>query len=254
MAQDPLADRKSTSQPTAAPFLSIVIPAHNEEHRLGPTLERISAYLDKQPYDSEVLVVENGSSDRTLELAQQFAARWPRLRALKETQRGKGLAVRRGMVEARGQYRFLCDADLSMPIEDIERFLPPRLSGIGVAIGSREAKESTVVEPWRRRLIGRVFNTMVRLLVLRGIRDTQCGFKCFSAAAADAVFRRQRLDGLTFDVEVLYIARRHGFEIAEVPITWTYDADTRVRMGSDSYKMARDLLAIRRNARKGLYD
>jgi len=235
-------------------FLSIVIPAHNEEHRLLPTLGRIAAFLNAQPYKSEVLVVENGSSDRTFEVASEFARTWDRLRVVREARRGKGLAVRSGMRQAAGQYRFLCDADLSMPIEELAFFLPPKQADFDVAIATRESPQARVIEPLRRRMVGRVFNRLVRLLVLRGIRDTQCGFKCFTARAAEIIFPRQRLEGLTFDVEALYIARRHGLRIVEVPITWRYDADSRVRMGSDSLRMAMDLLTIRRNARNGLYD
>ncbi len=235
-------------------FLSIIIPAHNEEHRLIPTLEKVLAFVHSQSWKSEVLVVENGSADRTFEVASEFAKGFPALRVLRESQRGKGLAVRRGMLEAAGRFRFLCDADLSMPIENVLRFLPPALGDPDVAIGSREAADSDVTEPARRRRMGRMFNRLVRWLVLPGIRDTQCGFKCFSAEAARFIFPRQQLVGMSFDVEVLYIARRAGYRIIEVPITWQYDADTRVRFVRDSMRMAGDLLTIRRNARRGIYD
>ncbi len=254
----PEQDRQPNELPSGSaadtPLLSIVIPAHNEESRLPGTLEEVFAFLDAQTYPAEVLVVENGSEDRTFEVAQSFVPGHPSLRVLREEMRGKGLAVRRGMLEARGQYRFLCDADLSMPIAEVNRFLPPQLEDFDIAIGSREAPGSVVTQPASRRRIGRVFNAIVRILALPGLRDTQCGFKCFSATVADDVFRRQRLDGMAFDVEVLRIARDRGYRILEVPITWNFDPDSRVRLFRDSFRMVAELLTIRRNARRGLYD
>jgi len=236
-------------------FLSVVIPAHNEERRLGPSLEKVFDFLAAQPYSAEVMVVENGSTDGTLQLAQQAAARYEHLRVLQADQRGKGLAVRQGMLEATGQYRFLCDADLSMPIDQVNRFLPPALPDAEVVIASREAPGAVVYdEPYYRRMIGRWFNRLTRLILLPGLRDTQCGFKCFRADAAEFIFRRQVIDGMAFDAEVLYIAKRRGYRIVEVPIPWYFDPDSRVRLFHDSGKMALDLLAIRRNGKKGIYD
>lgn len=201
-----------------------------------------------QPYTAEVIVVENGSRDQTLAIAQEHARRLSYLRVLSEEQRGKGLAVRRGMLEARGEYRFICDADLSMPIEQVIRFLPPVISGFDVAIGSREAPGSKRYdEPPYRHLIGRVFNLMVRLMALPGLQDSQCGFKCFTAAAAEDVFKRQTLSGMSFDVEALFIARLRGYRLAEVPIDWYFDPDSRVRLVQDSLRMFLDLVSIRRN-------
>lgn len=235
-------------------YLSIVIPAYNEQRRLGPTLTAIRGFLAEQAYAAEVLVVENGSTDGTYEAACEAARHWPTLRVLRERRRGKGLAVRRGMFEATGAWRFLCDADLSMPIAQLPRFLPPAVGEADIAIGSRELPASQVTDPARRRLIGRTFNRLVRRLVLPGLRDTQCGFKCFTAAAAECVFSRQRVEGFAFDVELLVIARRHGLRIAEVPITWVHNADSRVRVGVDALRMAAELLRIRRHARRGDYD
>lgn len=237
------------------PLLSIVIPAHNEEQRLPPSLDKIHAFLEKQPYSAEVVVVENGSQDRTLEIAGAYIEKMPYLRVFQEAGRGKGLAVRRGMLEARGEYRFICDADLSMPIEQVNRFIPPALPHPDVVIASREipgAKRFN--EPAYRHLIGRVFNTIVRWMALPGLQDTQCGFKCFQAQASDEVFRRQTMQGWAFDVEVLFIARKLGYQIQEVPIDWYYEPGSRVRLFRDSYNMFMDLIKIRRNARKGLYD
>lgn len=236
------------------PFLSLVIPAHNEEQRLPPSLEKIHAFLQQQAYTAEVLVVENGSHDRTLEVARSYSDKIPYLRVLHEEARGKGLAVQRGMLEARGEYRFICDADLSMPIEQVSRFLPPALKNPEVAIGSREVAGAVRYnEPVYRHLIGRVFNTLVRWAALPGLQDTQCGFKCFRADVAETVFPRQTLSGMSFDVEVLFIARRLGYHISEVPIDWYFDPDSRVRLVQDSLRMFMDLMTIRRNARQGRY-
>jgi dolichyl-phosphate beta-glucosyltransferase len=241
--------------PESSPFLSIIIPALNEEERLPATLEQVFGFLGRQDYTSEVLVVENGSTDRTLEVAQEFSRRHPDLRPLHESQRGKGRAVRRGMLEARGAYRFICDADLSMPIGELTHFLPPELTGVEVAIGSREAPGSVRYhEPLRRHLSGRVFNWLIRLLVLPGLDDTQCGFKCFTAAAAQDIFPRLTLLGWAFDVEALYVARHHGYRIVEIPIDWYFNPQSKVSLLRDSARMAADLFSIRQNARLGRYD
>lgn len=236
------------------PFLSIVIPAHNEEKRLPPSLAKIDQFLQTQPYTAEVLVVENGSSDHTLDITREIASQMPVLRVLSEQQRGKGLAVQRGMLEATGRFRFICDADLSMPIEQVNRFLPPTLPDPAVAIGSREiAGAVRYHEPAYRHMIGRVFNTIVRLMALPGLQDTQCGFKCFRDDVTKEVFSRQTLTGMSFDVEVLFIARQRGYTIQEVPIDWYFDPDSRVRLMQDSLRMFTDLLTIRRNEREGRY-
>ena len=241
--------------PEQDPFLSIIIPAMNEEERLPSTLEQVFAFLGTQDYPAEVLVVENGSTDRTLEITQELARTKPNLRSLHEAERGKGRAVRRGMLEARGAYRFICDADLSMPIGEFKRFLPPILSDVDIAIGSREAPGSVRYdEPWQRHVSGRVFNWLIRALVLPGIDDTQCGFKCFTAAAAEDIFPRLTLLGWAFDVEALYIARQHGYSIVEIGIDWYFNPQSKVSLLHDSARMAADLLTIRHNARTGLYD
>jgi len=238
-----------------APFLSIIIPAYNEEHRLPRTLEQIFTFLSDQNYTAEVLVVENGSNDRTFEIASEFARQNRNLKVFQEEKRGKGNAVRRGMLEAQGDYRFLCDADLSMPIVEVNKFLPPALDDIDIAIASREVPGAVRYdEPHYRHLTGRVFNNLIRLLVLPDLQDTQCGFKCFRAEVAQDVFRYQTLTGWSFDVEILYIAQRKGYQIREVPINWYFKADTKISVLQDSWQMFLDLLTIRRNARRGLYD
>ncbi len=237
------------------PFLSIIIPAHNEAKRLSPSLEEINAFLCRQNYSSEILVVENGSQDETLAIARSYVEKIPNLRIFSEEIRGKGLAVKRGMLEAQGEYRFLCDADLSMPIEQVNRFLPPALESVDVAIGSRELPDShRYDEPGYRHMIGRIFNTMVRWLVLPGLQDTQCGFKCFRGEVAKRVFQLQTLNGMSFDAEVLFIARKMGYAVQEIGIDWVFNADSRVRLVEDSMRMAFDLLTIRWRALHGRYE
>jgi dolichyl-phosphate beta-glucosyltransferase len=237
------------------PLLSIIIPAHNEENRLPRSLEQVFAFLEKQNYEAEVLVVENGSTDRTLEIAQSFAQRHKNLKVIHEAGRGKGLAVRKGMLESQGQYRFMCDADLSMPIEEVNKFLPPALSGFDVAIGSREVHGAIrYEEPFYRHFGGRLINFLIRLLILPKLQDTQCGFKCFRAEAAENLFRRQRLDGWSFDIEVLYLAECNGDRIVEVPVHWYYRSESKVNALRDAFRMISDIFRIRSNMRHGLYD
>ncbi|HQP61633.1 MAG TPA: glycosyltransferase family 2 protein [Anaerolineaceae bacterium] len=235
-------------------FLSIVFPAHNEEKRLPRTLEQTAAFLQAQPYSAEIIVVENGSTDRTLAVAEEHAARLPMLRVIYEEQRGKGRAVRRGMLAARGEYRFFCDVDLSMPITEINRFFPPQLEGAEIVIASREAPGSVRYnEPAYRHTTGRVFNWMVKTLALPGIEDSQCGFKCFSASAAEALFPLQTIMGWSFDVELLYAARRRGLRIVELDIPWYFNPDSKIHVLRDSWRMFWDLLSIRWNGLRGRY-
>ncbi len=237
------------------PFLSIIIPAHNEEKRLPNTLEQVFTFLKKQSYSAEVIVVENGSTDRTFEIAAEFIERHPNLIVLHEEGRGKGNALRRGMLTAKGEYRFICDADLSMPIEDLGKFLPPALSGFDVAIGSREALGAVRYnEPLYRHLGGRAINMVIQLLILPGLQDTQCGFKCFHAPAAEKLFRQQTLTGWAFDIELLYLARRQKMKIQEVPIRWYFDADSKVNAVRDALHMIIDILRIHANALRGKYE
>ena len=236
------------------PLLSIIIPALNEEDRLPESLTKVVGFLEDQAYPAEVLVVDNGSTDRTAAIGQEFAARHSNLRLLQDPHRGKGLAVRRGLLAAQGEYRFICDADLSMPIEEVNRFLPPALEGYDIAIASRETPGAVRYgEPAYRHWIGRVFNQAVKLLAVPGFEDTQCGFKCFRAQAGEDLFRVQRLDGWTFDVEVLFIALRRGYRVVEVPIPWYYNPGSRIRPVRDAFGMLADLFRIRANWRRGLY-
>jgi len=237
------------------PFLSIVIPAHNEANRLPGTLEQVIGFLETQPFPAEILVVENGSSDCTLKVANSYKDRWSTLTVLSDPRRGKGLAVQRGMLEANGEYRFFCDADLSMPVAEVNRFIPPALKGADIAIASREAPGAVRYgEPHYRHLVGRMFNTLVRWAALPGLQDTQCGFKCFHAPVVEDVFPCQTLMGWSFDVELLFMARKRGYRIVEVPIPWYFNPESKVRLWHDSLRMGADLLTIRRNDRLGRYD
>jgi dolichyl-phosphate beta-glucosyltransferase len=240
--------------PVDTPFLSLVIPAHNEESRLPKTLEQVFAFLSAQSYNAEVIVVENGSTDRTLEIAQGFVERHENLRVIHTDERGKGLAVKRGMLAARGEFRLFADADFSMPVPEINRFLPPALPDFDIAIASRETDGAVRYgEPFRRHLSGRIFNALIRLVVLPGLDDTQCGFKCFRARVVDEIFPLQTMPGWSFDVELLYIARQKGYRIKEIGIPWYFNPDTKVSLVHDSMRMASDLFTIRRNGRQGLY-
>lgn len=239
----------------STPFLSLIIPAHNESERLPASLERLKSFVSSLPFETEVIVVENNSRDNTADIVREWMETMPQLRLISLAQPGKGNAIRTGMLAAQGDYRFMADADFSMPVEEIRNFLPDGKPLAPVAIASREAPGSKRIgEPFYRHLIGRVYNLLVRLLVLPGLQDTQCGFKCFSAEAAKAIFPLQRLEGWSFDVEVLTIARQLGFEITEVPITWHYQPGSRMRLIQDSLQMAKDLLSIRQNKKKGLYN
>lgn len=235
-------------------FLSVIIPAHNEESRLPDTLEQVFHFLGGQSFESEVIVVENGSTDRTFDVARQFAERHANCRIL-QSEKGKGAAVRCGMLAARGEYRFMCDADLSMPVEEIAKFIPPRLEDVDIAIASREAKGAVRYnEPSYRHLGGRGINYIIQMLILPGLNDTQCGFKCLRAQAAEELFQRQTLDGWSFDIELLYLARRRRYRLREIPIDWYYDPDTKVSAVRDALRMIADIFRIHANALRGIYD
>jgi len=236
------------------PFLSIIIPAHNEGSRLPRTLGQVFVFLAKQSYSSEVLVIENASTDRTFNIARGFTDGHPELRVFHEAQRGKGCAVQRGMLEARGEYRFLCDADLSMPIDELNKFLPPNLEEFDLAIASREVKGAVRYnEPGFRHWGGRLINFAIQLLILPGLNDTQCGFKCFRAEAATQLFSQQTIHGWAFDIEILFLARRKLYKIKEIPIDWYFDPDSKVKAVKDALLMVKDIFRIRLNALRGRY-
>jgi dolichyl-phosphate beta-glucosyltransferase len=237
-----------------APFLSLIIPAHNEETRLPETLRQVFEFAERQPYLMEVLVVENGSSDKTYQIAEGFAYPHPQMKLLRNTQSGKGRAVRQGMLAAQGEYRFMCDVDFSMPVGEINRFLPPAFVGYDVAIASREAAGAIRIgEPYYRHFVGRMYNGLIRVLALPGLQDTQCGFKCFRGPVAEDLFRRQTLPGWSFDVEILFVARLVGYKVVEIPIPWYYNPHSKISVVRDSFKMGIDILTIRLNALRGIY-
>jgi len=237
------------------PFLSIVIPAYNEESRIEGTLRQVVGFLRGRPYSWEVLVVDDGSTDATARLVGEFAATHPNLRLLSLLHGGKGWAVKHGMLRATGQYRMQCDADLSMPIEQAERMLPPQMQGVDVAISSREAPGARRIgEPSHRHLMGRVYNALVRALAVPGVRDTQCGFKCFRGDVVPDLFSRQVVEGFAFDVEVLFLARKAGLVVREVAIDWYYRERSKVHPIGDTIAMTRDLLKIRWRYLRGRYN
>ena len=236
-----------------APELSLVIPAFNESARLPRTLERVRAFLDARPGGYEILVVDDGSSDDTA--ARARSAGGERVTVLSNgVNRGKGFSVRRGMLAARGRRRLMSDADLSTPIEELDALAARMQEGYDVVIASRALPLSRIEvhQGAFRENMGRVFHLLVRLLVLPGLRDTQCGFKLFSAAAAEAAFSRARLDGFAFDVEALFIARALGFKVAELPVVWRNDAATRVGWWKGMAAFG-DLVRIRANGLRGRY-
>ncbi len=237
------------------PFLSLILPAHNEEQRLGSCLSQVDAFLRAQRYASEVLVVENGSTDKTLEIARSFLVKMKNLQVIHLDDRGKGLAVQAGMLAANGEYRFFADVDFSMPVTEINRFFPPLQPDAQVTIGSREAKGAIRYnEPAYRHFTGRVFNALVRWMAVPGLQDTQCGFKCFRHDIAEDVFSRQSMMGWSFDAEILFIALRRNYKIVEIPVPWYFNPESKVRLIKDSFRMAKDIASIRQNAKRGMYD
>jgi dolichyl-phosphate beta-glucosyltransferase len=236
------------------PWLSIVIPAYNEARRLPASLEHLRAYIASRPMPTEVIIVDDGSSDATVPLVESRMADWPELRLLREAHRGKGGAIRAGVLAARGAYIALADADFSMPAEEFDRFSVSALGEYDAAIASRTAPGATRTgEPPSRRVIGAVFNLIVRALLVPGIRDTQCGFKCLRREAALDFCAHQTIEGWCFDVELLHIARLRGYRVREVPITWHFVLGSRVHPLRDAASVLRDLLVIRLRSWRGRY-
>lgn len=226
----------------------MIIPAYNEEARLGRTLERIREYLSGQEYSWSVTVVSDGSKDRTEAIAQEFAESDARFHVMAcRPNRGKGAVVRDGMLSAEAEFILFSDADLAAPIEEIEKLWPAMKSGAAVAIGSRPLKESNleIRQPLYREMLGRLFNKCVQLLAIKGIQDTQCGFKLFTRDAARDVFSRCKLDGFGFDFEALMVARDLGYRIDEIPIRWAHQEGSKVVLMRDGPRMLRDLIKLR---------
>lgn len=230
-----------------APYLSVIIPCFNEEARLGRTLEQIVAYLGAQKHSSEIIVVDDGSQDRTVAVAREKLLGVSSEILEMGRNQGKGEAVKRGMLTARGQYLLFTDADLSTPIEEVEHLMGRLKDGFDIAIGSRGLPGSRVEirQNLIREAMGRTFNRIARFLSFRQIRDSQCGFKCFKSAAAKELFRAQRIKGFSFDAEILYLAQKKGYRIAEVPVVWRNSRHSRVDMVRDSLRMLADLVKIR---------
>lgn len=240
---------------TTVPWLAVVIPAFNEARGIEATLRELVACLAAQPWSWEVRVVDDGSSDETAARVEAFSRSEPRVVLQREPHGGKGAAVRAGFLGSAAAYRFLCDADLSMPVRELARFLPPALGGCDVAIGTREGSGARRVgEPPLRHLAGRAFNLLVRTTTVPGIQDTQCGFKLFTARAVEEIFPYVSTPGWAFDIEVLYLARRRGLRVCEVPIEWHFREDSRVRLWRDTIGMCRELLRIRVRGWLGRYD
>jgi dolichyl-phosphate beta-glucosyltransferase len=233
---------------SASMYLSVVIPAYNEEQRLGKTLQVIHAYLRRQPYPAEIIVVDDGSQDATASVVRACDGWVLPISVLRNGQnRGKGFSVRRGFWQARGEYLLFSDADLSTPIEEVEKLFAALSEPCDIAIGSRALTGSRVEvhQPWYREHMGRLFNVFVQALAVPGIHDTQCGFKCFRREAALEICRHMRAERFGFDVEMLYLARRLGYRVREVPVVWRNSPHTRVRVWRDSVSMIGDLLRLR---------
>lgn len=235
------------------PHLAIIVPAYNEEPRILPTLKRLQEYFSAQEYTWTVVVVSDGSTDRTDEIVEKFASGDTRFRLIGYSpNRGKGYAVRTGMLETKAELLLFCDADLATPIEEVEKLLAKNAEGFPIAIGSRPLKESKleVRQPWYREMLGRAFNKAVQLLAIKGIMDTQCGFKLFTYEASQQVFSRCKLDGFSFDFEALMIARDLDYAIAEVPIRWKHQEGSKVVLLRDGPRMLRDLIWLRLRGKK----
>ena len=240
-----------------APTLSIVIPAFNEEGRLAPTVRGAVACVRERGTEAEVIVVDDGSRDGTSALVQRLAAELPEVRLVRlAANHGKGYAVRSGVLNAKGELVLFADADGATPWDQLSRLEAAIASGADVAIGSRAlgSAETHVQARWYRRLIGRTFHAFVELLTVRGFRDTQCGFKLFRGPVAQDLFARMRMDGFSFDVEVLLMALRGGYRVAEVPVNWVHQPGSRVSLVRDSLRMLRDLFVIRGRVLRGDYD
>jgi hypothetical protein len=249
-------NRQSAARAGALPpEVSIIIPACNEEKRLPPTLERIEKYLDLQSFTAEILVVDDGSSDATAQVVMNWQARMPGLRLISNGKnRGKGYSVRHGMLEAAGRVTLFTDADLSAPIEEADKLLAA-LDKFDVAIGSRALDRTLIAtrQSGLRELAGRSFNWAVRFIVGVPFADTQCGFKAFRRERARILFEQQRIERFGFDPELLFLARRHGLNVAEIPVRWAHDAASRVHVVGDGLRMVGELVAIRWNSLVGRY-
>jgi len=239
------------------PAYSIVIPAYNEGARLGLTLEKVLGYVRGQEWDAEVIVVNDGSRDNTAEIVRAFSAQDPAVRLLENPgNRGKGYSVRHGMLNARGRIVLFSDADLSSPIEEAPKLFQALEQGADIAIGSRwlRAETQTQRQPLYRQLFGRIFNLLLRITLGLKFKDTQCGFKAFRQPAVQAIFPLQKIERWGFDPETLFLARKFGFKVKEVPVAWGHSGGTRIHPLIDGSRMFMEMLRIRWNDLTGKYD
>ncbi|QRN85020.1 glycosyltransferase family 2 protein [Clostridia bacterium] len=236
-------------------YMSIILPAYNEENRLGPTLTQIIAYLDGKDWQAEIIVVDDGSTDKTVDLVKGWVKKDARIRLVRNPEnKGKGFSVRNGMLHAKGRYRLFSDSDLSTPIEELDKLLDNSIKGADVSIGSRsiEGSDVQVAQAFYRVFMGRTFNLLVRLLFHTKMRDTQCGFKLFSKEAVEDIFPKAVINRFGFDVEVLFLAEQLGYTVQEVPIVWINSEETKVSAIRDSIDMFIDLFRIRMRLRKSV--
>lgn len=239
------------------PVYSIVIPAYNESARLGATLAKVLAYVHQQEWDAEVIVVNDGSRDNTAEIVRSMAEKDPILRLIENPgNRGKGYSVRNGMLHAEGRIILFSDADLSSPIEEAPKLLQALEAGADVAIGSRwlRAETQTQRQPFHRQVFGRIFNLLLRISLGLQFADTQCGFKAFKRPAVEAVFPLQKIERWGFDPEILFLARKFGYKIKEVPVLWGHSGGTRINPLVDGSRMVTEMFHIRWNDLTGKYD
>ena len=237
-------------------MLSVVIPVYNEESGLRDTLAAVGRHLTRtRPGDHEIVVSDDGSADRSAAIAEEMARELPIRLERSDRNRGKGAAVRRGMLAARGDPILFFDADLSTPLEEMERFTAALDAGADVAIGTRKHKDAQIDrwQPWHRVQLGLAYTRLTNVLLGLSFSDFTCGFKAFRAAAAREIFRRQQLERWSFDAEILFLAARLGLRVTQLPVRWADRADSRVRVGSAIVKSFCELLQIRRNAARGLY-
>lgn len=236
---------------------SLIIPAYNESARLGSTLERVLAYVHAQGWNAEVIVVNDGSRDNTAEIVKSFAAKNPILRLVENPgNRGKGYSVRNGMLNARGEILLFSDADLSSPIEEAPKLLAALDQGADIAIGSRWLRSETQTQrqPLHRQLFGRIFNLLLRLTLGLKFKDTQCGFKAFKQPAARIIFPLQKIERWGFDPEILFLARKFGFKVKEIPVVWGHSGGTRINPLVDGARMFQEMLRVRWYDLSGEYD
>ena len=239
-----------------SPAYSIVIPAYNESLRLGETLGRVQAYVDRQGWSAEIIVVNDGSSDNTADVVRSFAEHDGRLRLVENPgNRGKGYSVRNGMLHAVGELLFFTDADMSSPIEEAPKLLEAIAGGADVAVGSRWLRSETQTQrqPLYRQLFGRIFNLALRIVLGLSYADTQCGFKIFTRRSAQVIFPLQKIDRWGFDPELLFLANRFGFKVAEIPIAWAHSEGSRIRYFRDGIRMFWEMLRIRWYSLAGKY-